>query len=222
MNIIFDLDGTIIDSVPGIRTSLVYAIRQQGHAINEFIDISVLIGPPMNTIVRTLLTPYADSRVAETVDIYREHYGLYGLNASTLYEGIRDSLEGLKSEGHRLFIATSKRQHFAKSILTNLKLYTLFIDIIGTPEDGSMDDKSLLLSNLIHKYELDIKNTIMVGDRKDDVISAHDNGLLAIGAQWGYGSHEELSHSKVDYWCQSPSQLADVVNRIMLNDINHI
>lgn len=70
MNIIFDLDGTIIDSVPGIRTSLVYAIRQQGHAINEFIDISVLIGPPMNTIVRTLLTPYADSRVAETVDIY--------------------------------------------------------------------------------------------------------------------------------------------------------
>ncbi|GKV77821.1 phosphoglycolate phosphatase [Pectobacterium carotovorum subsp. carotovorum] len=222
MNIIFDLDGTIIDSVPGIRTSLVYAIRQQGHAINEFIDISVLIGPPMNTIVRTLLTPYADSRVAETVDIYREHYGLYGLNASTLYEGIRDSLEGLKSEGHRLFIATSKRQHFAKSILTNLKLYTLFIDIIGTPEDGSMDDKSLLLSNLIHKYELDIKNTIMVGDRKDDVISAHDNGLLAIGAQWGYGSREELSHSKVDYWCQSPSQLADVVNRIMLNDINHI
>ncbi|URG51641.1 HAD hydrolase-like protein [Pectobacterium quasiaquaticum] len=222
MNIIFDLDGTIIDSVPSIRTSLVYAIRQQGHAIDEFIDISTLIGPPMNTIVRTLLTPYGDSRVAETVDIYREHDGLHGLHASPLYEGIHDSLERLKSEGHRLFIATSKRQHFAKSILTNLKLYTLFIDIIGTPEDGSMDDKSLLLSNLIHRYELDIKNTIMVGDRKDDVISAHDNGLLAIGAQWGYGSHEELSHSKVDYWCKSPSQLAGVVNRIMLNDIYHI
>ncbi|RRO04770.1 HAD hydrolase-like protein, partial [Pectobacterium aquaticum] len=50
MNIIFDLDGTIIDSLPGIRTSLVYAIRQQGHIIDDSIDISALIGPPMNTV----------------------------------------------------------------------------------------------------------------------------------------------------------------------------
>ncbi|MCH5052277.1 MULTISPECIES: HAD hydrolase-like protein [Pectobacterium] len=221
MNIIFDLDGTIIDSLPGIRTSLVYAIRQQGHIIDDSIDISALIGPPMNTIMHTLLTPYGDNRISETVKIYREHYALYGLYDSTLYEGIHSDLDRLKNEGHQLFIATSKRQRFAKSILANLKLCSLFTDITGTSEDGSMDDKSLLLSNLIHKYDLDIKNTIMVGDRRDDVISAHENGLLAIGAKWGYGSDEELSQHKVDYWCESPSQLIDVVNRIVLNSTHH-
>ncbi|WP_420065769.1 HAD hydrolase-like protein [Pectobacterium colocasium] len=213
MNIIFDLDGTIIDSLPGIRSSLVYAMRQQGHVIDEFIDISMLIGPPMNTVVSSLLTPYNDDRVIETVNIYREHYSMHGVYQATLYDGIKMALGELKDKNHRLFIATSKRQRFAEIILTNLKLRSLFTGVIGTQEDGSLDDKSLLLSALIHKHNLNIKNTIMIGDRKDDIISAHKNGVFSIGVLWGYGSSEELSLHNAGIKCRSPLQLNDVIEK---------
>ncbi|WP_232486601.1 HAD hydrolase-like protein [Pectobacterium parmentieri] len=107
MNIIFDLDGTIIDSVPGIKESLIYAIRKQGHMIDDGIDIASLIGPPMHSIVRTLLEPYGDSRVEETINIYRAHYGQFGLYNSVIYEGILSVLKTLKQRGDKLFIDLS-------------------------------------------------------------------------------------------------------------------
>nr|WP_225622302.1 HAD hydrolase-like protein [Musicola keenii] len=201
------MDGTIIDSLPGIKASLVYAIRQQGHDIDENMDITALVGPPMNSIVCTLLAPYGDNRVAETVNIYREHYGQHGLYESVPYPEIQTSLSQLKNNGHDLFLATSKRQIFAEKILVNLKLDSFFTDIMGTLADGSLDDKSQLLSALINKHALDRKNTVMIGDRKEDIISAHNNGLFAIGVLWGYGSYDELRNHGANIYCQSPSQL---------------
>lgn len=215
MNLLFDLDGTIIDSLPGIRASLVYAIRQQGHSIDENIDISGLIGPPMDMIVRTLLAPYGDDRIAETVNIYRKHYGQYGLYDSVPYERMISILTHLKNEKHKLFVVTSKRQRFADIILDDLNIRPFFIDVMGTPEDGSMDNKSVLLSSIIYKHGLDEKDTVMIGDRKDDIISAHNNKLLAIGVLWGYGSFDELSSNHADYICKSPDELDKVVNEVL-------
>lgn len=217
MNIIFDLDGTIIDSVPGITASLVYAICQQGHVIDENINISSLIGPPMDKIVSTLLKPYGDERIAETVNIYREHYGLVGLDNSVMYEGIFSSLDELRGNGHKLFIATSKRHAFAEKIMDNINIRKLFSDIIGTPEDGSMDDKKRLLSHIISKNSLEINATVMIGDRKEDIFSARHNNIISIGALWGYGSLKELSESCADYLCEVPSGLCDLIRKVEKN-----
>ncbi|MEI7238282.1 HAD hydrolase-like protein [Pectobacterium brasiliense] len=214
MNIIFDLDGTIIDSVPGIKDSLIYAIREQGHMIDDDIDISSLIGPPMSNIVKTLLEPYADERVEETIKIYRAHYGQYGLYNSQIYEGVLLMLDKLKQSGNKLFIATSKRQLFAEKILGEMGISTLFSDIIGTPADGSMDDKSKLLAYLITKHEVEPSRSIMVGDRKDDIIGARDNHLSSIGVLWGYGTYDELSTHQADYLCDQPDKLCDVIDKI--------
>ncbi|KHT22682.1 HAD hydrolase-like protein [Pectobacterium carotovorum] len=214
MNIIFDLDGTIIDSVPGIKDSLIYAIRKQGHVIDDRTDISSLIGPPMVNIVRTLLEPYGDDRVEETINIYRAHYGQHGLYNSIIYEGIMSALEALKQRGDKLFIATSKRQIFAGKILDDMGISSFFLDIIGTPTDGSMDDKSKLLSYLLTKHGLDQRCSIMVGDRKDDIIGAQDNHLLSIGVLWGYGTFNELSTHQADYLCTQPTELCHVIDKI--------
>ncbi|MCL6323618.1 HAD hydrolase-like protein [Pectobacterium polaris] len=214
MNVVFDLDGTIIDSVPGIKDSLIYAIREQGHVIGDDIDISSLIGPPMGDIVRTLLEPYGDDRIEETINIYRAHYGQYGLYNSVIYEGILSTLETLKQHGNKLFIATSKRQIFAGKILDDMGISSFFSDIIGTPADGSMDDKSKLLSYLIIKNRLELSDSIMVGDRKDDIIGARDNHLLSVGVLWGYGTLNELSTYQADYLCTEPTELCHVIDKI--------
>lgn len=214
MNIIFDLDGTIVDSVPGISASLIYAIRQQGHIVSDDINISSLIGPPMEQIVRTLLAPYHDNRIAETLKIYREHYGSVGLEKSTMYNGVRSLLSLLKDDVHELFIATSKRNAFAEKIITNMQITEFFSGVLGTPTDGSLDDKRDLLSHLISKYALTAKNTVMVGDRREDVISAKHNDIKSIGVLWGYGTLPELSECNVDCICEKPSEVFDAIIKV--------
>lgn len=214
MNIIFDLDGTIIDSVPGMTESLIYAIRKQGHVIDDDIDISSLIGPPMSDLVKTLLEPYGDDRIEETIDLYRAHYGQYGLYNSLLYEGIFSALETLKQRGDTLFIATSKRHVFAGKILDHMGISDFFSDILGTPPDGSMDDKRQLLSYLLTKNGVDPRCSIMVGDRKDDIIGARSHHLLSVGVLWGYGTLQELSTHHADYLCAQPTDLCQVIDTI--------
>ncbi|PWD60872.1 HAD hydrolase-like protein [Pectobacterium parmentieri] len=215
MNIIFDLDGTIIDSVPGIKESLIYAIRKQGHMIDDGIDIASLIGPPMHSIVRTLLEPYGDSRVEETINIYRAHYGQFGLYNSVIYEGILSVLKTLKQRGDKLFIATSKRQLFAGEILDDMKISPFFSDIIGTPLDGKMDDKTKLLAYLLTQNGLEPRCSIMVGDRGDDIIAAQNNQLLSVGVLWGYGTANELATHQADILCAQPTELCQVIDKIM-------
>ncbi|MCW2473986.1 MULTISPECIES: HAD hydrolase-like protein [unclassified Symbiopectobacterium] len=214
MNVIFDMDGTLVDSVPGIRASLAYALEQQGHRMAEETDITALIGPPMDQIVATLLAPFGDDRVAQTVALYREHYGRVGLLQGLMYPGIEPVLQTLHAEGHRLFIATSKRQPFAERIVARIGISALFDDILGTPLDGSMDDKRLLVAHLVGKQGLPPSISVMVGDRKEDIVSAQHNHLLSIGARWGYGSLQELVSSGADRLCQSPADLLPAIHAL--------
>lgn len=215
MNVIFDMDGTLVDSVPGIRASLAYALEQQGHWLAEETDITALIGPPMERIVAALLAPFGDDRVAQTVALYREHYGRVGLLQGLIYPGIQQALQRLHADGHRLFVATSKRQPFAQRILARIGISTLFDDILGTPLDGSMDDKRLLVAHLLGKQGLQPSSSVLVGDRKEDIASAQHNHLLSIGARWGYGSLQELTRSGADRLCQSPVDLCPAIQALI-------
>lgn len=216
MNVIFDMDGTLVDSVPGIRASLTYALEKQGHRLSEETDITALIGPPMDQIVATLLAPFGDDRVAQTVALYREHYGRAGLLQGLMYPGIQQVLQTLHAEGHHLFVATSKRQPFAERILARIGISALFDDILGTPLDGSMDDKRLLVAHLLGKQGLLPCSSVMVGDRKEDIVSAQHNHLLSIGALWGYGSLQELTHSGANQLCQWPADLLPVIHALAM------
>jgi phosphoglycolate phosphatase len=93
LTILLDLDGTIIDSQPGILSSCCRAaLRALGHVPELSLDISSIIGPPIDDIMRLLLEPYGDDRVAEAVNAYRADYGQSGLFNSTLYPGIAQAL----------------------------------------------------------------------------------------------------------------------------------
>lgn len=216
MNVIFDMDGTLVDSVPGIRASLAYALDQQGHRLAEETDITALIGPPMDQIVATLLAPFGDERVAQTVALYREHYGRVGLLQGLMYPGIQQTLHSLHAEGYHLFIATSKRQPFAERILQRIGISALFDDILGTPLDGSMDDKRLLVAHLLGKHGLLPSSSVMVGDRREDIVSAQHNHLLSIGALWGYGSRQELTRSGADRLCHCPADLLPAIHTLVV------
>lgn len=206
-NLLLDLDGTLVDSQPGILSSCRAALRALGHETDPEMDITAIIGPPIEDVMRYLLRSFGDDRVAEAVDAYRSDYGTRGLLLSELYLGIREALVDLHSRGARLLLATSKRQSFAQRILDNHGLSDLFQGVYGSVLGAGLDHKPELLAHILKDAGLDAEACLMIGDRKFDIVGAHANRMRAVGVLWGYGSREELELAGADLLIDAPSEL---------------
>ena len=195
--ILLDLDGTLIDSRPGIAASCGAALHALGHRPDPSFDVTPLIGPPLPQVIRSLLERYGDHRVDAGVAAYRAHYGEIGLHQATIYPGIADALRLLSACAH-CFVVTSKRSVFARRIVNSLGLTDWFRGVYGTEPDGRLDDKRDLIAAVLRTEALAAGDTVMVGDRSHDMIGAHANGLRAVGVLWGYGSRSELEAAGAD------------------------
>ena len=216
-SVLIDLDGTLIDSSPGILASCFVALRAHGHEPDETLDIRNAIGPTLEDLMAILLQSYGDDRVGEAVAAYRQHYSESGLLGSVPYPGIGESLEEMKRTGLRIYLATSKRTIFASRILDHLKLATYFDGIYGSGPSGELDRKPELLAHILSKHSLSPSRTLMVGDRRYDISAAHAVGMRGLGVLWGYGTRDELETARADQLVDSPADLAGTVLSMVVN-----
>ena len=210
-SVLLDLDGTLINSHPGILASCLAALRALGHEPDESLDIRGAIGPPLEDAMHILLQSYGDDKVGEAVAAYRQHYGERGLLGSLPYPGIGDSLEEMKRAGLRIYLATSKRAIFASRILDHLKFSAYFDGIHGSVPGGELDHKPELLAHILSKHSLPPSHSLMVGDRRQDISGARAVGMRGLGVLWGYGTREELEAAGADRLVDSPADLARTV-----------
>ena len=210
-SVLLDLDGTLIDSQPGIFASCLAALRALGHDPGGALDIKRVIGPPLEEVLRDLLRPYGDDLVGEAVAAYRAHYGESGLFESEPYPGIGGALQDMRRGGLRICLATSKREVFARRILENLKLATYFDGIYGSVPGGKLDHKPELLAHILAEEEICASHSLMVGDRRHDIIGAHAVNMRGLGVLWGYGTRDELEAAGADQLVELTADLARVV-----------
>lgn len=203
-SVLLDLDGTLIDSLPGISASCRAALRALGHEPDAALDIRRFIGPPIEETMQILLQAYGDDRVDEAVAAYRRHYGETGYLGSVPYPGIGESLGEMKRSGLRLYLATSKRAVFANRILEHLKFAASFDGIYGSVPGGALDHKPELLAHILSKESLSPSDGVMVGDRRYDISGAHAVGMRGVGVLWGYGARDELETAGADRLVVSP------------------
>ena len=197
-SVLLDLDGTLINSYPGILASCLAALRALGHEPDESLDIRRTIGAPLEEIMQVLLEAYGDNRVGEAVAGYRHHYGQQGYLGSVPYPGIGKSLEEIKRSGWQIYLATSKRAIFASRILDHLKFAPYFDGIYGSVPSGALDHKPELLAHILSKHSLSQSRSLMVGDRRHDISGAHAVGMRGLGVLWGYGTRDELETAGAD------------------------
>jgi phosphoglycolate phosphatase len=210
-SVLLDLDGTLIDSLPGILASCLAALRTLGHEPEETLDIKRTIGPPIEDIMRVLLQPYGDDRVDAAVLAYRQHYGESGFRGSEPYPGIGSSLKEMKQAGLRIYLATSKRETFARRILDHLEFATYFDGIHGSVPGGALDHKPELLAHILSEHKISPSHGLMVGDRRYDISGAHAVEMRGLGVLWGYGSRDELETAGADQLVESTADLARTV-----------
>ena len=214
-SVFLDLDGTLIDSLPGILASSLATLRALGHEPDDAFDITSIIGPPLEVGMRTLLQTYGDDRVDEAVALYRAHYGEVGLFGSTPYPGIGEAMGALKTAGFRLYLATLKRKTFAVRILDHLDLTRHFDGLYGSTPGGDMDEKAVMLDHILSEHGLSPSRSLMVGDRDFDITSAHAVGMQGLGVLWGYGDRAELEEAGADELVATPADLAPkVISRL--------
>lgn len=209
LSILLDLDGTVVDSKPGILASCRAALHALGHR-TDGLDVEGLIGPPLEDVLAAVLGRYGDDRVAEAVLAYREHYGSAGFRETTVYPGLAGALDHLLTRKARLYIATSKRTTFARQILEHLGLIDRFSGVHGSEPGGAFDRKADLIADVLRRHELNADRCLMVGDRRHDAEGARANGVPTVGVLWGYGDREELQAAGVMHVCAHPAELVAI------------
>lgn len=204
--LLFDLDGTLTDPREGITRSVQHALAQLDIHEPDLVALEHFIGPPL---LQCFMHTYSlsEARAWEAVNHYRARFREVGLYENQLFEGILELLQLLHEQGRTLYIATSKPTVFAVEIARHFGFARYFKAIYGSELDGTRTNKVELIRHLLEQEGLDPGDTLMIGDRKHDLIGAHSNGLSAVAVGYGFGSLEELSGERPAYHVQTLAQL---------------
>ncbi len=191
-NILFDLDGTLTDPREGITRSIQYALAKLGIDEPDLRRLEHFIGPPLLQAFMQFYD-FDEARAWEAVNFYRERFKVTGLYENRVFDGVGELLGDLQGQGRTLYVATSKPWVFAREIARHFDFARHFKVIYGSELDGTRTNKVELIGHLLAEEGLDPAQTLMIGDRKHDLIGARSNGLQAVAVGYGFGSHEELT-----------------------------
>jgi phosphoglycolate phosphatase len=205
--ILFDLDGTLTDSAPGITRSVQYALRGMGLPADDPDQFRSFIGPPLEESFRRYL--HSDGATArQAVEKYREYYTRQGIFENSVHPGIPELLDALRGKGKLMAVATSKPTVFTECILDHFHLRKYFSVEVGSRMDGSRVEKKEIIAEVLSQARgMTWKLPVMVGDRMHDIIGAHLNRIPAVAVTWGYGSREELDLSQPEWTVNSVPEL---------------
>ena len=211
--VLFDLDGTLTDSGPGIINCIQHALRELGHDPPAADLLRWCIGPPLDGSFARLMATEDPALVAQAITHYRSRFSTVGYMENTVYDGVLDALRYVRALGYRTFVTTSKPEVYARKIVEHFAMGGLFDGVYGSELDGVRSDKGDLIAHVIGAEGLSPTGTIMVGDREHDVIGARKCGLACIGVSYGYGGADELRASGAADLAAHPVEIPALVQR---------
>ncbi|MDL2169650.1 MULTISPECIES: HAD hydrolase-like protein [Asaia] len=211
-SVLFDLDGTIIDSRIGIIDTLHGVVRALGHEPDLSIDLTWVVGPPLAELMEEVIRVYGDNRVEKAVALYRALYDKSGRFQTPVFPHMAHLLRTLARSQVRIFTATSKPASLAREILRQHGLDECFDHVHGAADDDSGGEKPEMIARIMEQEGLSATRTLMIGDRRFDISGAHANRLRALGVLWGYGGEAELTVAGADLLVASPGDLAPALH----------
>lgn len=208
--ILFDFDGTLVDSSEGIFKSLTYAFEKKGHGTPSTELLKKFIGPPLHYSF-TKYCGFDSDYAVEMTEKYRERYRTKGYLENKLYDGIPEMLTRLKNEGYILGTASSKPIKFINDICEQRDIKKYFDHIGGTQFDNIKESKTVVIKEAMKVLGGNTENTLMVGDRLFDIKGAHEAGIPCCAVLFGFGSREEFEEYKAEYIIEKPEDIFDIL-----------
>lgn len=207
--ILFDLDGTLTESAPGIINSVKHVYKNYGLELPPDGELEAFVGPPLIESFMKF-AGMSEDRAREAVDVYREYFSERGLFENAVYDGIPELLSALRDSGHILSVATSKPEVFCIRILEHFDLKKYFSVIKGIPLDGEDMTKAEVIAEALKELGAEPDEAVMIGDRGYDALGAKENALSCVGVLYGYGTRKELEDSGVKAICQTVREIQNL------------
>ena len=192
-SILFDLDGTIVDSAPGITATLAYTFETMGLPVPSPVELLAYVGPPILDSFRDR-AGLSLGEAAEALAIYRPRYLESGALDATVFPGVAEVIRAVHAAGVPLSLATSKPETPATFMLSHFGLLDQFDIITGASDDEVRSSKQDVVAEALVRLDAfgaDLSRPGLVGDREHDVEGAAANGVPTIFVDWGYGSPAE-------------------------------
>ena len=210
--VLFDLDGTLVDSTPGIAASVRAAAAELGLPDPTPAQLRDMVGPPLQDGFATVFG-LAGADVDRAVAAYRAHYAAGALLDVAVYDGVPELLRALRDGGATLAVATSKPQTFAVRVLGHVGLLRAFASVHGATLDGAVRHKDQVVAAALAAHPGG-RDPVLVGDRSHDVLGAAAHGLPCIGAGWGPAPDGELVAAGAAVVAATPAEVPAALARL--------
>jgi phosphoglycolate phosphatase len=211
MHLLFDLDGTLADSFPGISRSINQTLTMLGREPVAEQHLRPFVGARLAVIFGTLLHCNDEALIDRAVEIYRPLFDEEGIFESRVFPGIPEALSTLRAAGHSLQVVTVRSIESARLVVRHLDIDQYFHAVHGPEPTQRTCDKADLVRAALDMADVDVRDTIMIGDRADDIRAARAHGVLAVAVQWGYGDDAELRAAKPDHFAATVADMVALV-----------
>jgi len=207
--IIFDLDGTLVDSRKDIVNAVNFTLKNIGLKEKTMQEISSYIGTGVEDLIGKSLGGNKGNLFNKALSVFEEYYSNHSTDSSILYPNVREVLEYFKNK--RKVIATNRKREFALLTLKTLGINDYFEDIIGGDDTACMKPSSCPLDRTINKFRINKDKAIIVGDMHLDVLAGKEAGILTCGVTYGIGKREDIIESMPDFIIDNLLDLKEII-----------
>ncbi|HDY7708491.1 TPA: phosphoglycolate phosphatase [Vibrio vulnificus] len=216
--IAFDLDGTLLDSVPDLAVAADQATRAVGFPgvtelqVRDYVGngADILIGRALSQSL-TINPELSDELRAQARELFDDFYQQTGHKLSHLYPTVKETLKELHQAGFTLALVTNKPSKFVPDVLQQHGIADYFVDVLGGDSFPEKKPNPIALNWLMEKHQVQPTEMLMVGDSKNDILAAKNAGCASFGLTYGYNHGEPIAASEPDFVADSLAQLLDVV-----------
>ncbi len=210
---IFDLDGTLVNSIFDLADAMNAVLEAHGWAVHEVEEYKYFVGNGTLKLVERAVPPEqrSEESIKKLHEEFAENYAKRATNKTRPYEGIPQLLEVLKSRGCMLAVASNKPDRFSKLIVDTLFGSEMFDYVSGKKEGVPTKPSPEIMLEIINALGVDKSECVHSGDSDVDVLTAKNTGIECIGCTWGFRTEEELLRAGADYVAHSPMEISELI-----------
>ncbi len=212
--IVFDLDGTLLDTISGIESAVNRVLRNYGYQEHSQSFYKSVVGSGMKSLVHESFPKSSPHPIDGVVEEVKKEYLHTWKPGTTVYNGISEVLDWIQDSKIPMAILSNKPTEYVleavQAFLNNWTFYPIF----GESEKFSKKPDPAGLKHIVYRHKLEIQNMLMVGDSAIDINTAHSLGCHSAGALWGFKSKYELSSAGANHLLEKPEDLIDLVNQL--------
>ncbi len=208
---IFDLDGTLADTLTDLADAVNYGLKCLGYPEHPYESYNYFVGNGVQRLCRSALPEDKKDETEKLLELFREYYNEHFLDKTALYSGIREALAKLRDNGVQLAVATNKPQEYATAIVCGLLTEFDFVRILGSNEKRPRKPDTAILVEILAALPDEENKVYMIGDSDVDILTGNNAGIDTIGCVWGFRGREELEAAGAGFIAETPEDITRII-----------